>query len=104
LAEKAARENRHGMDRHALISGDNIRRERKFAGIELEILQEPFVAALARIDFQEFKFEFRIADGAFQERPVSIVGTKCYFYARLHRVSALPLLAEFSYQSGFYTS
>src|SRR5687768_12351834 len=40
LAEQTPWKNRHGMDRHSSVDGDQIGRQRQFSSIEFKILQE----------------------------------------------------------------
>src|SRR4029077_10072525 len=73
LAEKTTGKDWNGMHRHALIQGDNVRRERALASVKLEILKKPLVAALFWIKLQKLKVKNRMVDGAFQKRRVPIV-------------------------------
>jgi len=56
-----------------VYTGDHIGGKREFASVEFKLLQKPFVAALARIDFQKLEVENRMVYGSFKERAVSVV-------------------------------
>jgi hypothetical protein len=66
LAEQAPWKNRHGMDRHFSVDGDQIGRQQQFSSIEFKILQEALVPPLLRVELDILHIESRVLNTIFQ--------------------------------------